>query len=98
MDALTHGGFGEADQDGLWQTGGGVDFDLNGHGFDADEGEGGQLGEHAGNPRLWATKGSCTESILLSHRPFASRLPARAAKCPNATISRRVNPTTKITS
>ena len=37
---------GQADQDRLGQAGRDIDFRLDGHGVDADQGEGVQLGEH----------------------------------------------------
>jgi hypothetical protein len=46
MHALPDGHLRQADQDGLGQSGGNIDFGFDGDGVDADQGEGVQLGEH----------------------------------------------------
>ena len=45
-NAFTHRRFGQADQNSFGQAGGGVHFDFDLGGVDADEGEGVQFGEH----------------------------------------------------
>ena len=50
VDALLDGHFRQADQDRLGQPGRGIHFHLDGHGVDADQGEGVQLGEHGESP------------------------------------------------
>ena len=57
MDALLDRHLGQADEDGLGQAGGGVDFHLDGDGVDADQGEGVQLGEHKTNHGLHGLHG-----------------------------------------
>ena len=47
VDALLDRHLRQADEDRLGQAGRGIDLDLDGHGVDADEGEGVELGEHA---------------------------------------------------
>jgi hypothetical protein len=52
VDALLDGRLRQADEDRLGQAGRDIDFHLDGKGFDADQGEGVQLGEHGDTPDI----------------------------------------------
>ena len=89
MNALLDRHLGQADEDRLGQPGRDIDFDLDGNGVDADEGEGVQLGEH-GRLRNGLRFDGYRESSFhcCNRRPHRPQLSSVA--CPNLGERQRV--------